>query len=65
MIGMVFAPADPDCENRDYDVWLTALTEASARLDVLQTVVSELRRLCEAEVVRSEQVLQVFERHGL
>ena len=56
--------ADMGCDDRDYDNWLTTLTEASARLDVLQTAVTELRHLCESEDVHSEQVLGVLASHG-
>jgi hypothetical protein len=52
-------------DDRDYDTWLATLSQASARLDVLQTVVIELRRLCEREdVVHSSQVIEVLQRHG-
>ena len=53
------------CDDRDYDSWLDFLTEMSARLDVLQTAVTELRHRCESEDVDSEQVLGVFDRHGV
>jgi hypothetical protein len=60
-----FAVAEIGCDERDYDNWLATLTQASARLDVLQTVVTELRRLCEREdIVQSRQVMEVLERHG-
>jgi hypothetical protein len=60
-----FAVAELGYAERDYDNWLSTLTQASARLDVLQTVVTELRRLCEREdVVQSRQVMEVLERHG-
>jgi hypothetical protein len=60
-----FAIADLGTDERDYDAWLATLTQASERLDVLQTVVTELRRLCEIEeVVESRQVIDVLERHG-
>ena len=60
-----FAVAEIGSDERDYDNWLATLTQASARLDVLQTVVTELCRLCEQEdVVQSRQVLEVLERHG-
>jgi hypothetical protein len=60
-----FAIADIGADERDYDNWLATLTQASERLDVLQTVVTELRRLCEKEeVVQSRQVIEVLERHG-
>jgi hypothetical protein len=52
-------------DERDYDNWLVTLTEASERLDVLQTVVDELRHLCEHEdVVDSREVIEVLEKHG-
>jgi hypothetical protein len=52
-------------DERDYDTWLATLTQASLRLDVLQTVVNELRQLCEhTDVVQSRQVIEVLERHG-
>ena len=65
-MGMTsFAVADIGTDERDYDNWLATLTQASERLDVLQTVVTELRRLCEKEeVVQSRQVIEVLERHG-
>lgn len=65
-MGMTsFAVAEMGSDDRDYDSWLTTLTQASARLDVLQTVVTELCQLCEQEdVVRSQEVFEVLERHG-
>ena len=65
-MGMTsFAVAEIGSDDRDYDNWLTTLTQASARLDVLQTVVTELCRLCEKEdVVQSRAVLEVLERYG-
>jgi hypothetical protein len=60
-----FAVAEIGSDERDYDNWLATLTQASERLDVLQTVVTELRRLCQREdVVQSGQVMEVLERHG-
>jgi hypothetical protein len=65
-MGMTsFAVAEMGPDERDYDNWLATLTQASARLDLLQTVVTELYELCEKEdVVQSEQVLAVLERRG-
>ena len=65
-MGMTsFAVAEIGSDDRDYDNWLATLTQASARLDVLQTVVTELRGLCDKEeVVQSREVLEVLERHG-
>ena len=65
-MGMTsFAVAEMGPDERDYDNWLTTLTQASARLDRLQTVVTELCQLCESEdVVKSRQVLAILERQG-
>ena len=65
MLGITFAVADMGCDDRDYDNWLTTLTGASARLDDLQTAVTEVRSLCEGGGVDSEQILKVLERHGV
>jgi hypothetical protein len=60
-----FAVAEIGYDERDYDDWLVTLAQASERLDVLQTVVNELRRLCEREdVVQSRQVIEVLEGRG-
>jgi hypothetical protein len=60
-----FSVAEIAHDERDYDNWLATLTQASARLDVLQTVVNELRQLCEHEaVVQSREVIDVLEKHG-
>jgi hypothetical protein len=59
-----FPVAEIGYDERDYDNWLTTLTEASERLDTLQTVVDELRELCRHDdVVRSSEVLEVLEKH--
>jgi hypothetical protein len=63
-MSMVSFVADMVREDRDHDNWIDTLTEASTRLDVLQTAVTELRHLCESEDVRSEQVLEVLASHG-
>ena len=50
----------------DYDRWLNTFTEASARLDALQTVVTDLRHLLRhSEGVRSAEILEVLEQHGV
>jgi hypothetical protein len=60
-----FSVAEIAHDERDYDNWLATLTQASQRLDVLQTVVNELRELCEQEsVVQSREVIEVLEKHG-
>jgi HD-like signal output (HDOD) protein len=52
-------------DERDYDNWLATLTQATERLDQLQSVVAELQQLCEqADAVQSRQVMEVLERHG-
>ena len=48
-----------------YDKWLNALTEASARLDALQTAVTQVRHLCEGAGVSNEEVLAVLKRQGV
>jgi hypothetical protein len=65
-MGMTsFAVAERRADDRDYDNWLATLTHASARLDILQTAVTELCQLCEDEdVVKSRQVLAILERRG-
>ena len=65
-MGMTsFAVAEIGSDTCDYENWLTTLTQASARLDLLQSVVTELCELCEKEeVVQSQQVLEVLERRG-
>jgi hypothetical protein len=50
----------------DYDSWITTLTEASARLDGLQTAVTEVRGLLRrSEGVPNAQVMEVLDRHGV
>jgi phage terminase Nu1 subunit (DNA packaging protein) len=52
-------------DERDYDNWLATLTQATERLDELQSVVTELRQLCEqGDVVQSRQVIAVLEKRG-
>jgi hypothetical protein len=59
-----FAVAEIGYDERDYDAWLATLTQASQRLDVLQTVINELRQLCQHEdVVHSREVIDVLEKH--
>jgi hypothetical protein len=50
----------------DYDGWLTAFTEASARLDALETALIEVRRLLGySERLYSEEIVNVLEQHGV
>ncbi len=65
MTGIISALADIVRDDRDYDSWIDTITEASARLDVLQTTVTEVRDLCESGGVDSEQILEVLERQGV
>ncbi len=59
-----FPVAELGYDERDYDTWLATLTQASARLDTLQTVVDELRELCSGtKSVDSREVLEVLEKH--
>jgi hypothetical protein len=59
-----FPVAEIDYDERDYDTWLATLTQASERLDTLQTVVNELRQLCSrTESVDSRQILEVLQKH--
>jgi hypothetical protein len=59
-----FPVAEIGYDEHDYDTWLATLTQASARLDTLQTVVNELRQLCSrTDAVESREVLEVLERH--
>jgi hypothetical protein len=65
MTGINFAVVDIVRDDREYDSWIDTLTEASTRLDVLQTTVTEVRDLCESGGVSSEEILEVLERHGV
>jgi len=54
------------CDYSDYDKWLRTFTEASARLEALQTAVIDLRHpLRHSEGVRSAEIREVLERHGV
>jgi hypothetical protein len=50
---------------RDYDKWLSAFTEASARFDTLETAVTEVRHLCEGGGVSNAQILEMLKRQGV
>jgi hypothetical protein len=50
----------------DYDRWLNVFFEASARLDALETAVIEVRHLLRySERLRSEEIIEVLEQHGV
>jgi hypothetical protein len=62
----VFDVVDMGTDYDDYDRWLATVAEASARLDALQQALTEVRHLlCGDEVVRSGQILEVLDRHGV
>jgi hypothetical protein len=52
-------------EYSDYDKWLNVFSEASARLEVLETAVAEVRYLCESGGASNEQILKVLKRRGV
>lgn len=50
----------------DYDSWLTAFTEASARLDALEAAVVEVRQLLRySERLYRDEIVKVLEQHGV
>lgn len=57
--------AESEIDDHDYDRWLVTLTEASTRLDALETAVTEVRYLCESHGASSEQILKMFDRLGV
>ena len=54
--------AGSEIDDRDYDRWLDTITEASARADILQTAVTEIRYLCKSGGASVEQILKVLNR---
>ncbi len=58
-----FGIAEMACDERDYDTWAATLARVSDRLDVLETAVAEVRRLCQTGETCSEQILEVLEKH--
>ena len=57
--------AESEIDDHDYDRWLDTITEASARLDALQSAVTDLRCLCENEGASTDQILKVLDRLGV
>jgi len=54
------------CDFSDYDLWLDTFTAASARLDALQTAVTDLRHLLHrSEGLGCAEILEVLDRHGV
>jgi hypothetical protein len=50
----------------EYDTWLTAFTEASARLDALEAALIEVRQLLRySERLYSEEIAKVLKQHGV
>jgi hypothetical protein len=50
----------------DYDSWLTAFTQASARLDALEAALIEVRQLLRyTERLHSEEIVKVLEQYGV
>jgi hypothetical protein len=64
MMG-ISAPPEFVRSDRLYDRWLDTLTEASARLDALQTALTEVRYLCRSKTVDSGQILKVLDWYGV
>jgi hypothetical protein len=53
-------------DDSDYGRWLDAFTEASARLDALETAVTDVRHLLRnSEGIYSAEILKVLEQHGV
>jgi hypothetical protein len=53
-------------DHGDYDRWANTFAQASARLDALETAVTDLRHLLRySEDVHSAEVLEVLERHDV
>jgi len=51
-------------DHGDYDRWANTFAQASARLDALETAVTDLRHfLRHSEDIHSAQILEVLERH--
>jgi hypothetical protein len=51
--------------DRDYDRWLSAFAEASARLDALETAVTDIRHLCKSVGISTGEILEVLDRQGV
>ena len=50
----------------DYDRWLNVFFEASARLDALETAVTDVRHLLrDSASVYSDEIVEVLEQHGV
>jgi hypothetical protein len=58
-------PSYSDYDYSDYDRWLSAFAEASARLDALETAVTDIRHLCESGGISNGEILEVLDRQGV
>jgi hypothetical protein len=56
---------ESEIDDHDYDRWLETITEATARLDTLQTAVTDVRWLCENDGASTDQILKVLDRLGV
>ena len=60
--AVLFNPSDYS----DYDRWINVFFEASARLDALETAVTDVRHLLRySDSVHSEEIVKVLEQHGV
>jgi hypothetical protein len=53
--------AESEIDDRDYDRWLSTITEASRRLEALQRAVADVRCLCD-EGASTNKILKVLDR---
>ena len=61
----MFDPLKPS-DYGNYDNWAQTFAEASARLDALETAVTDLRHLLRyGKDVHSAEILEVLERHDV
>jgi hypothetical protein len=56
---------DMGYDDRDYESLLDIITDASVRLDALQSTLSEVRHLCQSGNISSDQILKVLDRQGV
>ena len=57
--------AESEIDDHEYNRWLDTITDASARLDALQTAVTRVRCVCENEGASTDQILKVLDRLGV
>ncbi len=62
----MFDLSKPPATMATYDRWANTFAQASARLDALETAVTDLRHLLRySEDVHSAEILEVLERHDV